>query len=116
MLDLRRTVVLVVDVRTSLAGSREPLQFNGHDMSLNLPIHGFRAKLMRDCGGRDVGGLDQTRRVASLDLAAKRCALAVSNGGNARRDSPAARGQRGHLGQPRESALCKILHNDGRSW
>ena len=49
MIDLRRAVVLVVDVRTSLAGSREPLQFNGHDMSLNLPIHGFRAKLLGDC-------------------------------------------------------------------
>ena len=69
---------------------------------------------MRDGGRRDVRGLDQARRAASLDFAAKRCALAVGNGGNARRDSPAACGQRGHLGCPRESALGKILRDDGR--
>ena len=42
MIDLRRTVDLVVDVGTWFTGSQEPLQLNGHDMSLNLPVHGFR--------------------------------------------------------------------------
>jgi hypothetical protein len=45
----RPSPILVVDVHTSLAGSQEPLQVNGHDMSLNLPVYGFRAKLMGDC-------------------------------------------------------------------
>src|SRR5215218_4891102 len=79
------------------AAAGGPLPFNGRDVSLNLPVHGFRAKLMRDCGRCDIRGLDQARRVASLDLAAKWCALAVGNRGNARRVSPAARGQRGYL-------------------
>jgi hypothetical protein len=53
----RRSLVLAVDVRTPLAGPQGPLQVNGHDMSLNLPVYGFRAKLTRDCGRRDIGGL-----------------------------------------------------------
>ncbi len=60
MIDPLRTVAPVVEVRTSLTESQEPLRFYSHDMSLNLPIHSFRAEPMGDCGRRDAGGLDQT--------------------------------------------------------